>query len=127
MVPEVLGSTPNPSWANIVRKPVDSHDGFKGLGHWAHLFGACGKSGARQDDSDYAMANSKAEVGDNMQIDKRSLNFLTVARLTRAVRMITPMTWLRIGIAVALTLVVTGVSLKVYDNAVAGFSSTAQI
>ena len=62
-----------------------------------------------------------------MRITQRSLGSLAVARLTRAVRMIAPMTWLRMGIAFASTLAVAGVSLKVYDDAVAGFSSTAQI
>jgi hypothetical protein len=64
-----------------------------------------------------------------MRIAKRSLGPLAsvLDRLTRAVSMIASITWLRIVIAVALTVGVTWVSLKVYYDAVAGFSSAAQI
>jgi hypothetical protein len=61
-----------------------------------------------------------------MRTAQRPLRFLAVA-LTKAIKMITPWEWLRIGVAAASALAVAGVSLQIYGNAVVGFPSGAAV
>src|SRR5450755_1911866 len=59
----IFKRTIDPSWANLVRKPVDSPDGLRAWITTSPPVRDMRKSGPRQNGGDHATASAKVEVG----------------------------------------------------------------